>query len=96
MHANQFSQSRREPVNSIAHAIIYSVGRKKCTFLGGSLAGCPEGLCNFWVEQLTAALNCIIFGLSSPAGRNCAIFSVSNDRHICEILELSRLPEKIA
>jgi len=65
------------------------------TFLGGIWADFPEGLHNFWAEQLTATQNCTISGLSIPAGRNCAIFSVKLDKNICTILEPNKLPDII-
>ena len=91
-----FSRSRWEPVNSTAHAIVCSTGRKKCAFLGGSSASYPQDLRNFLVEQLIVARDCTIFVLSSPAGRNCAIFPLNSDRNIFTILELNRLPNRIA
>jgi len=47
---------------------------EKNTFLDGSWASYPGDLCNLWVEQLIATQDCAILGLSSPVGKNSAIF----------------------
>ena len=65
-------------------------------FLGGSWAGCLEGLRNFWEEQLTTAQDYTISRLNSPTRRNCVIFPVNNDRQIYAILDPNRLPDRIA
>lgn len=61
----------------------------------GRVADCCLELHNFWVEQLTAAHNCTISGLSRPAGRNCTIFWVKLGWQICAIMEPNRFPNRI-
>ena len=63
--------------------------------MGGRWVGFPEGLCNFWVEQLTATQNYAISGLSSPAGLDCIVFPVKLDRKNYAILETNELPIRI-
>ena len=91
-----FSWSWVERVNPLTHVTTCLIEGKIFAFLGGSWAGFLEGLCNFWVEQLTTAQNCAISGMICPTGRNCAIFPVNSNRQICAILEPNKLPDKIA
>lgn len=95
MHANQFFYVLEGTINSATHATICLARRTKCAFMGGSWVGCLEGLHILWVEQLTTTQNCTISRLSSPLGRNSAIFLVNCGRQICTILEPSRLPDRI-
>jgi len=71
-----FPQPQREPINSVAHARSYSTAGRKCAFMVGIWAGCSEDLHNFWVEKLTPSYICENSGLSSLAGKDCAIFWV--------------------
>lgn len=87
----KFSWSWVELVKPTAHARACSTAGRKCAFLEGSWADCPGDLRNLWAEQLIVAQDCTILGLSSPAGRNCAIFWIMLDWQNCAILEPSRL-----
>ena len=96
MHANWFSQSQRETINSVAHERDCSTIGEKCAFLAWSQAGCVGDLRNFWAEQLTATHICTNSGLSNLVGEICANPSGRIGRQDCIILETSRLPERIA
>ena len=74
MHASQVAGSRVEPVNLKAHETTCLAEGEFCKIYGRSWSGCPEGLHNFWEEQLTATQNCEISGLSCSVGPYCTIF----------------------
>lgn len=91
-----FSRPRVEPVNSMAHATSCLLEGEICAFMVGSWLGFPEGLCNFWEEQLTVAQNCTISRLSSLVGTDCAVFTRKVDWQDCIVYEPIKLIVRIA
>ena len=78
MHASQFGLVL-EGTGQLSYTCKRLLDLRKYAFLAGRWADCLGDLCNFWAEQLTAAQDSAIPRLSSPAGKNCAIFSVKLD-----------------